>query len=573
MDPQREQLRSAVQRQPQDFIAWVMLADAELEAGDTVAGDQAATRALQLRPGHPEALARLGRTRWMQGRHAEAAALLRQASNLVPQHPGIALWLGHALEDAGQPEAAADAYRHAHRLLPGEPYITAQLLNWQRRLCDWRDLDALSRQVRQAVAQGAAAVEPFAFLSEDSSAAEQLACARQRAAGVAEGLRPLPPCQVRPRGPLRVGFLSNGFGAHPTGLLTVALFEQLRAQGRLELHLFALTGDDGSTIRARLRDAATALHEVSALPHAAIAARIREAGIDVLFDLRGWGGGGTPAVLAMRPAPVQVTWLAYPGTSGAAWMDYVLADRFVLPEALAPAFSEQVRYLPRAFQPSDNTRLLQPTPDRAACGLPAQGVVFCCFNNSYKLNPRSVRRAFAVLQGVPGSVLWLLSGPGNADARLRSAARDAGLDPARLVFMAKLPHPDYLARYRHADLFLDTHPYNAHTTASDALWAGCPVLTCPGTTFASRVAGSLNHHLGLPDMNVADDRAFIDNAVALGNDPATLAALRVRLAQARDTRGVFDMAGFADDFQTQVEAMAMEHGWTTAGLTSSPGTA
>lgn len=561
MDPQREQLRVAVQRQPQDFIAWVMLADAELEAGDTVAGEQAAQRALQLRPGHPEALARLGRTRWAQGRHDDAAALLRQASNLVPQHPGIALWLGHALEDAGQPEAAADAYRHAHRLLPGEPYITAQLLNWQRRLCDWRGLDALSNQVRQAVAQGAAVVEPFAFLSEDSSAAEQLACARQRAAGIAEGLRALPAATVRAHGPLRVGFLSNGFGAHPTGLLTVALFEQLRILGVLELHLFALNSDDGSAIRARLQDAANTLHDVAALPHAAIAARIRAAGIDVLFDLRGWGGGGAPAVLAMRPAPVQVTWLAYPGTSGADWMDHVLADAFVLPTALAPAFSEQVRYLPRAFQPSDSTRMVEAAPDRVACGLPAQGVVFCCFNNSYKLNPRSMRRAFAVLQGVPGSVLWLLSGPGNADARLRSAAREAGLDPARLVFMPKLPHPTYLARYAHADLFLDTHPYNAHTTASDALWAGCPVLTCPGATFAARVAGSLNHHLGLPEMNVADDRAFIDTAIALGNDPLKLAALRSKVATARDHGGVFDMAGFARDFTAEVEAMAGLHGW------------
>ncbi len=561
MDPQRAQLRMAVQRQPQDFIAWVMLADAELEAGDTVAGDQAAQRALQLRPGHPEALARLGRTRWMQGRHDEAATLLRQAANLVPEHPGIALWLGHALEDAGQPEAAADAYRHAHRLLPGEPYITAQLLNWQRRLCDWRGLDALAQQVRQAVAQGAAVVEPFAFLNEDSSAAEQLACARQRAAGIASGVRALPTTRVRAQGPLRVGFLSNGFGAHPTGLLTVALFEQLRVLGGLELHLFALNRDDGSAIRTRLQAAASTLHDVSALPHTGIAERIRAAGVDVLFDLRGWGGGGTPAVLAMRPAPVQVTWLAYPGTSGAGWMDVVLADRFVLPDALAPAFSEQVRYLPRAFQPSDNTRVLEPVPDRVACGLPEQGVVFCCFNNSYKLNPRSMRRAFAVLQGVPGSVLWLLSGPGNADARLRAAAREAGVDTSRLVFMPKLPHPLYLARYQHADLFLDTHPYNAHTTASDALWAGCPVLTCPGATFASRVAGSLNHHLGLAELNVADDAAFVATATALGNDPQALAALRATLAQARAGSGLFDMAGFAVDFTAQVEAMATERGW------------
>jgi len=564
MDADRQQLRLAVQRQPADFIAWVMLADAELEAGDVPAGEHAATRALQLRDHHPEALARLGRARWMQARHAEAAALLRQASDRAPQHPGIALWLGHALEDAGQPEAAADAYRHAHTLLPGEPYITAQLLNWQRRLCDWRNIDRLSAQVRQAVAQGQAAVEPFAFLSEDGSAAEQLACARQRAAAISASVRPLPATTVRRQGRLRVGFLSNGFGAHPTGLLIVALLEQLAAAGRLDLHLFALTASDGSPLRARLQAAATQVHEVGALPHPQVAARIRDTAIDVLFDLRGWGGGGTPQVLAMRPAPVQVNWLAYPGTSGADWIDHVLADAFVLPAPLVAGFSEQVRYLPRAFQPSDTTRVLAAPPSREDCGLPAQGVVLCCFNNSYKLNPRSVQRLFAVLHGVPGSVLWLLSGPGNADARLRSAARQAQLDPARLVFMHKLPHPAYLARYQHADLFLDTHPYNAHTTASDALWAGCPVLTCPGATFASRVAGSLNHHLGLARMNVADDRAFVATAIALGNDAQALQALRAELAQRRSDSGLFDMAGFARDFSAVVEDLARERGWQGA---------
>lgn len=564
MEADRQQLRLAVQRQPTDFIAWVMLADAELEAGDVPAGEHAATRALQLRDHHPEALARLGRARWMQARHAEAAALLRQASDRAPQHPGIALWLGHALEDAGQPEAAADAYRHAHTLLPGEPYITAQLLNWQRRLCDWRNIDRLSAQVRQAVAQGQAAVEPFAFLSEDGSAAEQLACARQRAAAISASVRPLPATTVRRQGRLRVGFLSNGFGAHPTGLLIVALLEQLAAAGRLDLHLFALTASDGSPLRARLQAAATQVHEVGALPHPQVAARIRDTAIDVLFDLRGWGGGGTPQVLAMRPAPVQVNWLAYPGTSGADWIDHVLADAFVLPAPLVAGFSEQVRYLPRAFQPSDTTRVLAAPPSREDCGLPAQGVVLCCFNNSYKLNPRSVQRLFAVLHGVPGSVLWLLSGPGNADARLRSAARQAQLDPARLVFMHKLPHPAYLARYQHADLFLDTHPYNAHTTASDALWAGCPVLTCPGATFASRVAGSLNHHLGLARMNVADDRAFVATAIALGNDAQALQALRAELAQRRSDSGLFDMAGFARDFSAVVEDLARERGWQGA---------
>ncbi|KOO83999.1 tetratricopeptide repeat protein [Stenotrophomonas pavanii] len=557
---QRQHLQQAIARQPGDFVAWVMLADLELEAGDIAAGEQAARRALQLRPNHPEALARLGRVAWMAGAHADAAALLGQASALAPQHPGIALWLGHALEDADDAEGAAAAYRRAHALMPDEPYIAAQRLAWQRRLCDWQDVDALSTQVRAALASGQGAVEPFAFLSEDASAAEQLACARARAAVIAGSVRPLPAVKMRTRGPLRVGFLSNGFGAHPTGLLTVALLEHLRHDPALQLHLFALNRADGSRIRDRLQ-AATRLHDVAALRHADIAARIRAQGIDLLFDLRGWGGGGTPEVLAMRPAPLQLNWLAYPGTSGARWLDAVVADEFVLPTSLEPHFSERVLRLPRAFQPSDNTRTLELSPSRAECGLPEQGVVFCCFNNSYKLNPRSMGRAFAVLQAVPGSVLWLLSGPGQADARLRAAAQAAGVDPARLVFMAKLPHPQYLARYQLADLFLDTHPYNAHTTASDALWAGCPVLTCPGDTFAARVAGSLNHHLGLSRMNVVDDAAFIAAASALGNDPSALAAVRAELAQARDRSGLFDMAGFARDLSALLQRLAGEQGW------------
>ncbi|QGL62442.1 tetratricopeptide repeat protein [Stenotrophomonas maltophilia] len=557
---QRQQLQQAITRQPGDFVAWVMLADLELEAGDIAAGEQAARRALQLRPNHPEALARLGRVAWMAGAHADAATLLGQASALAPEHPGIALWLGHALEDANDAEGASAAYRRAHALMPDEPYIAAQRLAWQRRLCDWQDVDALADQVRGALVSGQGVVEPFAFLSEDASAAEQLACARARAAAVAASVRPLPPAKLRERGPLRVGFLSNGFGAHPTGLLTVALLEQMSRDPALQLHLFALNADDGSRIRQRLQ-AATRLHDVVGLRHADTAARIRAQGIDLLLDLRGWGGGGTPEVLAMRPAPLQLNWLAYPGTSGASWLDAVIADDVALPSSLEPHYSERVLRLPRAFQPSDNTRVLEPAPDRAACGLPAQGTVFCCFNNSYKLNPRSMGRAFAVLRAVPGSVLWLLSGPGQADARLRSAAKAAGLDPARLVFMAKLPHPQYLARYQLADLFLDTNPYNAHTTASDALWAGCPVLTCPGATFAARVAGSLNHHLGLEHMNVADDAVFVATASALGNDPAALAALRAELAQARERSGLFDMTAFARDLSALLQQLAREQGW------------
>ena len=564
---ERAQLRQRVQQAPQDFIAWVMLSDAELDHGDAEAGQRAAERALNLRPRHPEALARLGRSHWLSGRHVQAAQALSEAAAQAPQHPGIALWLGHALEDAGEAEAAARAYEHAYRLVPEEPMFAAHLLNWRRKLCDWRELDALSAQVRRAVRAGNGVVEPFAFLSEDASADEQLACARQRARVLASVIQPLPPApRASVDAPLRLGFLSNGFGAHPTGLLTVAFFEALKAQDALAAHLFALTPDDGSPIRQRLQ-AATQLHDLSGQPHARIAQAIRDERIDVLYDLRGWGGGGTPEVLAMRPAPVQVNWLAYPGTSGAPWIDYVLADRFALPAALRPAYSEAVAWLPGAFQPSDTRRAIDTPPSREACGLPAAGVVYACFNNSYKINPRSMTRMLRVLAGVEGSVLWLLSGPGLADDRLRAAARAHGVDPARLVFMRKQPHADYLARYRHADLFLDTYPYNAHTTASDALWAGCPVLTCPGATFAARVAGSLNHHLGLDDMNVADDDAFVAAAIRLGHDAAARAALRTRLQNARADAPLFDMPRFAEGFADIARRMADRH---RAGLPPAP---
>lgn len=593
-DP-RSQARLRVQHEPASAIAWILLAEHELDAGDAQAGEAAAQRALVLQPGHPEALARLGRAQWMQGRREAAVASLGAAATNAPDHPGIAVWLGHALEDSGHAEAAAGAYARAHALAPHEPQLAAYLLAWRRKLCDWRGLDALARQVRDAVRGGRAAVEPFAFLSEDGSAAEQLQCARLRAAQVARSVREgeFPPHPFSQDGePLvRVGFLSNGFGAHPTGLLTVALFEALRARGghradafdlrtsapSLEMHLFALSRDDGSPIRRRLHAAAHALHDVAGLPHAQVADRIARARIEVLFDLRGWGGGGAPEVLAMRPAPVQVNWLAYPGTSGAPWIDYVLADRFVLPDALAEHFSEAIAWLPRCFQPSDTTRVIPPPPSRADCGLPERsvdgllhngmGVVFCCFNNSYKLNPASVTRALAVLRGVPGSVLWLLSGPGQADARLRAFAQSEGIAPQRLVFMPKQPHADYLARLQHADLFLDTNPYNAHTTASDALWAGCPVLTRPGDTFAARVAGSLNQHLGMASMNVGSDEAFVATAIALGRDSQALAAVRAELAQCRQRGGLFDMDGFARDFAAAVALMADRH---RAGLTAAP---
>jgi predicted O-linked N-acetylglucosamine transferase (SPINDLY family) len=290
-----------------------------------------------------------------------------------------------------------------------------------------------------------------------------------------------------------------------------------------------------------------------------LADAIHAAAIELLIDLDGYCSGALPAAFALRPAPLQINWLAYPGTLGAPWIDYVIADRVVLPDTLATQFSEQVAWLPRCFQPSDPSRIVPPAPSRAACGLPEQGVVYACFNNSYKINPASFGRLLAVLRGVPDSVLWLLSGPDGTDQRLRAEAHARGIDPQRLVFAPKVAHADYLARYALADLFLDCAPYGAHTTASDAIWAGCPVLTVAGATFASRVAASINHHLGMPQLNLASDAAFIDTAVRLGHDPDARTMLRRELAQRRADSGLFDMPAYASDFATLLRRMAERH--------------
>jgi predicted O-linked N-acetylglucosamine transferase (SPINDLY family) len=294
------------------------------------------------------------------------------------------------------------------------------------------------------------------------------------------------------------------------------------------------------------------------MSHRDVAARVRDAGIEILVDLDGYSRVREPEVFAYRPAPIQVSWLAYPGTTGADYMDYVIADRFVLPPEHQQHFVEKTVYLPRCYQCSDPTRVVGQPPSREACGLPPKGVVYACFNTSFKLNPRSVRRMLKVLAAVPGSVLWLLQGAGAMPDRLREEARRVGVEPSRLVFMKKLSHRDYLARYRHADIFLDTEDYNAHTVASDALWAGCPVLTRPGDTFASRVAGSLNVHLGMPEMNVADDAAFVMKAVRYGRDADYRESIKGKLLRQRLQSGLFDIQGFAGDFEDLLMSIA-EH--------------
>lgn len=561
----RDAYAAATRSAPGYIGAWINLAAAELGLENPREGERL-LRMVLARTAHPEAQLLLGHSLAAQQRHAEAEQAYADGARMLPGDARFAYQIGIIADEHKRPVEAAAAFQRALALDPSMTAALAQLVFIRRQLCDWRELDRLSARLHEAVAHGAHGVTPFGFLAEDATAAEQLHAART----FARSFPVAPATFVHPRRAagcvLRVGFVSNGFGNHPTGLLTVAMFEALRATG-IEIHLFATAREDGKAIEQRLRRAAHGWHSMHDLATREMAQRMHASGVEILIDLRIWGGGNVAAAFALRPAPVQVNWLAYPGTSGAPWIDYVIADRTVLPADMRVHFSEHAAWLRRCFQPSDPTRVVAEPPPREACGLPQNATVYVCFNNSYKLNARSVGRMLAVLRAVEESVLWLLSGPGTADTSLREVARQHGVDPARLVFMSKLPHDEYLARYRHGDLFLDTTPYNAHTTASDAIWAGCPVLTVAGATFAARVAASLNHHLEMHELNVADDAAFVEFAVRIGRDRAARDALHARVAEQRAHSGLFDMQAFADDFAGVLRAIAARH---RAGLAPAP---
>jgi predicted O-linked N-acetylglucosamine transferase (SPINDLY family) len=549
---------AATRAAPGFLGAWLNLAAAEYALGNLPDGERIARMILK-QTAHPEALLLLSQCLTGQGQFEEAANACREAERLAPDDARFPYQIGQIADEQKRIEEAATAHARAVRLDPGLSGALAQWVFIKRQLCDWKDLDLLSDRLRSAVASGARDVTPFGFLAEPASASEQLRCAKNFAAGLASRVSPIPTTRTHDGSgddtnrPLRIGFASNGFGNHPTGLLTVAFFEAL-ARHNVEVHLFATSPADGSPIQQRLQEAGR-WHALDGLNAMARAEQIAASELDVLIDLRVWGGGNISEALAMRPASLQVNWLAYPGTAGADWIDYIIADRQVLPADMRADFSEAVAWLPRCFQPSDPSRTIADPPSRSECGLPEAGPVYVCFNNSYKLDPRSVNRMLEILKAVPDAVLWLLSGPASSDRHLREIAANAGVSPARLVFMSKLPHLDYLARYRHADLFLDTALYNAHTTASDAIWAGCPVLTTLGGTFASRVAASLNHHLGMDELNVCDDAAYIEFAVQIGRDRQARDALHDRLGQCRQSCSLFDMNGLADDFLALLERM------------------
>jgi predicted O-linked N-acetylglucosamine transferase (SPINDLY family) len=559
----RNAFADAVKGAPQHPGVRLNLAAAELELGNIAEAEAQVSAALQMAPTFDAAHTMFAHLMYLQHRPKEAGAALLQAGKLAPKNAQHLFQAGLMLDEAGDLGGACAAFAEALKRDPDSMPALGQLLYARRRLCDWHQLDEYSDRVQSTVDQGEPGIHPFAFLAEDANAAQQLVCARTFANLIDQQVAPLRQQlglrhkMPTPEAPIRIGFVADGFNDHLVGLQTVALFEAL-AQSDLDVHLFATTADDGSVIRRRLA-AATTLHDIATIDRKEIARRIDRAGIEILFDLNGYCGRSNAKLMALRAAPIQVSWLGSPGSSGAAWMDYVLADDIVLPTSLREHFSEKVVCMPRCFQPNDTTRVLHAPPSRLECGLPESGVVFACFGETYALNPAVFARCMLILQQVPASVLWLQTGSSGADDRLRKAAAALDVAPERLVFMPRLFRTDYLARYAHVDLFLDTLPWSAQAAAADALWAGCPVLTRAGDTFAGRTVASLLSHLGLPELITEDGVSFIGMAVALGGDPEALGALRRHLVQQRTISSLFDTQGLADDFRRAVRAISARY--------------
>lgn len=519
--------------------------------------------ALALAPRDAEALIGKGVALKALRRLPEAIESYQRAIEVAPRNPNAHFDLGNALVMLHKNNESRESYRKAWLADRSRPEILSALIRSKQITCYWDELAHEYQTLVEIVGRYHQSTNPFNLLGIcDDPELHQIAAR----AYTRETLPPAPVAQApqaKPREKLRIGYFSADFHNHATMHLLAGVLE-CHDRDAFEIHAFSYGPEIEDAMRARARATVDQFHECARLSDGAIIAAARQAGIDIAIDLKGYTQDARLAPFAQRLAPVQVSYLGYPGTIGADFLDYILADATVLPMDQQRFYDEKIVHLPDSYQANDDRRVIAPvTPSRAEAGLPADGFVYCCFNNAYKITPEVFSSWMRILNAVPGSVLWLLSNEAEAMDRLRAVAAGQGIEPARLVFAPNLPSAKHLARHRLADLFLDTLPYNAHTTASDALWAGLPVLTQMGQAFAGRVAASLLKAVGMPELITHDAAAYEALAIALGRDPARAAALKARLTAAIPTAPLFNTPRFTRHLESAYRMMWQRH---AAGL-------
>lgn len=507
-------------------------------------------KALDLKPDLAAALANRGLTLTRLNLLDDALAAFDAALALAPDEAENWYNRGSVLLRQSRYADALASYEKALARDPNHAYALGAAASAVLNLCDWPRSAYYADAIAEAVRDGKGIIPPFSFLNHSGDPALQRICCERY---VADQLGALPPPlwtgERYDHAKIRIAYLSSDFHSHATAFLMAGLFER-HDRARFEIIAISFGAGDGSPMRARLEQAFDDFIEVRDQSDAAVARLLRDRRVDVAIDLKGHTQNARLGILAYRPCPVQVSYLGFPATSGAPFLDYFIGDRHVTPFADAGFFSENLVQMPHSYQVNDDRRAIAVrAPDRAALGLPQDAFVFCCFNNNWKIGPALFGAWMRLLAQVEGSVLWLLRDNDDAMANLRRQAKERGIDPARLVFGERIALDEHLARHAHADLFLDTQPNNAHTTASDALWAGLPVLTMRGTSFSGRVGVSLLHAVGLAELVTEDLAAYEALALALARDRARLAASRARLGVANAAHPLFDTDRFRQDLE------------------------
>lgn len=508
--------------------------------------------ALQLRPDFYQAAVNLGLTLEAQGNQAGAMAIWLQALQPVE---GQTLLLNHAgrLQEVNRNFDEAEALLgRSLAVMPDQPDVMQHYLHIRQKKCQWPVFDGVAGIPLRTLQQN---VGPLGLLASSDDPALQLAAITAWVERkVPRNLPRMAPLDGYRHDKLRIGYLSCDFRWHAVSILTAELLE-LHDRERFEVYGIDFSPEDGGTMRQRMLAAFDRHLPIHALSDEEAAQTIRRHEIDVLIDLTGLTAGARPGIVAHKPAPVQISYLGYVGSCGMAEIDYILADRYVFPEALVRYYFEKPLYLPEVYQANDSQRPIAETPSRASCGLPDDAFVFCSFNGSYKISEPVFTVWMNILRRVPNGVLWLAIDNPTARGNLAAEAVKRGVDPGRLVFADKAAPSEYLARYRAADLLLDTNPYNAGTTASDALWAGLPVLTCSGKTFASRMAGSLLHAVGLPELITTSWLDYENLAVGLASEPTALQSYRQRLHTQGRSSALFDTRRFVKNFEATIAGL------------------
>jgi predicted O-linked N-acetylglucosamine transferase (SPINDLY family) len=541
------------------YAALFNLSVLQSQMGQTLEAEASMRHAIRLKHDFFPARINLGTLLETAGRQEEAVEVwkdalalpeIEQAAN-SDYHVQLANNLGRLLEILRRYDEAELALARSLRVRPGQTPAIGHWLHLRQKMCKWPAWHGLGLTRNEVLSHASA----LGMMAQSDDPQQQLDCSRRFVNERVESFERMVPRHHRyQHSRIRLGFLSSDLCMHAVSLLTVEMFEKID-RSRFELHAFCWSREDGTAFRERVRSAFDVFHKIGDLTDEQAAKLVTDNEIDVVFDLQGLTSGARPNIVARGPAPIQISYLGFVGSSALPYIDYIIADKFLFPDTLRPFFTEEPLYLP-FFQVSDSKRIMGPRPTREQFGLPNDTFVYCSLNNNYKITPDVFATWMRILLRVPNTVLWLLEDNPWSKENLVRAAMVHGIAPERLFFTGRIDPRDYLARFTVADLFLDTAPYGAGTTANDALWAGLPVLTCPGDTYVSRMAGALLHACGQPELVARDRSSYEEKAVELGTQPERLASLRRQIqALSPERRIPFNTDQFCRDLETAINEL------------------